>query len=108
MDFDNCSDKELLGECIQGNKEAWNAFVEKYTKLIYHTINRTFEFCNAVHLTQDSSDIHNKVFLSLIENNYKKLRQLEGKNGCAVASWLSVVTKNLTINYIKKKDREEE
>ncbi len=31
MDFDNLSEKELLDTCIQGSKEAWDAFVEKYT-----------------------------------------------------------------------------
>jgi len=102
MDFDNPSEKELLKVCIQGNEDAWHAFVEKYTNLIYHTINRTLKFHNAVHLTQDSNDIHNDVFRSLLRDDYKKLRQYEGRNGCTVAGWLRIVTSNLTLNYTKK------
>ncbi|MFQ5965379.1 MAG: RNA polymerase sigma factor [Candidatus Scalinduaceae bacterium] len=102
MDFDRLSEKELLNACIQANKEAWDAFVEKYTNLIYHTINKTLKSYYTDYLYQDSSDIHNNVFLSLIENDYKKLRQYKGLNGCTVSSWLMVVTTNFTLNFIKK------
>ena len=102
MDFDRLSEKELLNACIVGNKEAWDAFVEKYTNLIYHTINKILKTYYADYLYQDSSDIHNNVFLSLMENDYRKLRQYEGRNGCTVSSWLMVVTTNFTLNIIKR------
>ena len=102
MDSDNLSEKELLNTCIQGNKEAWDAFVERYTNLIYHTINKTLKTYHADSLYQDLDDIHNNVFLSLMENDYRKLRQYEGRNGCTVSSWLMVVTTNFTLNIIKR------
>jgi len=105
MDFDNLSEKELLKVCIQGSEDAWHAFVEKYTNLIYHTIYRTLESHNADHLFQDSSDIHNSVFSSLLDDDFKKLKQYKGKNGCKVPSWLSKVTTNFTLNYIKKQKK---
>ncbi len=36
MNFDKCSEKELLNACIQGDKKAWDVFVEKYTDLEKH------------------------------------------------------------------------
>ncbi len=102
MDSGNLSEKELLSACIQGSKEAWDAFVEKYTNLTYHTINKTFKTNTSDFFYQDITDIHNNVFLSLMENDYRKLKQYEGKNGCTVSSWLLVVTRNLALNYIKK------
>ena len=97
------SDEEkLLNACIQGSKEDWDAFVEKYTNLIYHAIYRTLKFHNAVHLYQDSGDIHNSVFLSLWNDDFKKLKQYKGKNGCTVSGWLYVVTTNFTLNCMKK------
>ena len=105
MDFDNLSEKEPLNACIQVSKEAWGVFVEKYTKLIYHTIYRTLESHNADHLSQDSSDIHNSVFSSLLDDDFKKLKQYKGKNGCTVPSWLRKVTSNFTLNYIKKQKK---
>ncbi|MFQ5963671.1 MAG: RNA polymerase sigma factor [Candidatus Scalinduaceae bacterium] len=102
MDFDRLSEKELLNACIQANKEAWDAFVERFTNLVYHTINKTLKTYYADHLYQDLGDIHNNVFISLMENDYKKLRQYKGLNGCTVSSWLMVVTTNFTLNFIKK------
>jgi len=34
MNIDNLSEKELLNACTQGNKEAWDAIVERYTNLM--------------------------------------------------------------------------
>jgi RNA polymerase sigma factor (sigma-70 family) len=51
---------------------------------------------------QDLEDIHNSVFLSLIENDYKKLRQYKGINGCTVSSWIMIITTNTTLNFIKR------
>ncbi len=102
MDFDSLSEKELLNTCIQGSKKAWDAFVERYTNLIYHTINKTLKTYYSDPFYQDINDIHNNVFLSLMENDYKKLRQYEGINGCTVSSWLMVVTTNSTLNIIKR------
>ena len=105
MDSNSTSEKELLNTCIQGSKEAWDAFVEQYTNLIYHTISRTLKSYSSDLYYQTATDIHNSVFLSLIENDYKKLKQFEGKNGCTVASWLMIVTSNLTLNYIKRQKK---
>ena len=102
MDIDNLPEKELLNACVQGNKEAWNTFVEKYTNLIYHTINKTLKTYSSDLLYQVVSGIHNSVFLSLIKNDHRKLKQYEGRNGCTVVSWLMVVTSNFTLNFIKK------
>ena len=105
MDFDNLSEKELLKACIQRNEEAWNAFVKKYESPIYSTIEKTLITYNSYFLYHDMDDIYHEVFLSLHENNYRKLRQYEGKNGCTVSSWLALVTNRFTINHIKKAKR---
>ena len=82
MDFGRLSEKDLLNACIQGDKRAWDAFVERYTNLIYHTIHKTRKTYHSDFLYQDLEDIHNSVFLSLMENDYKKLNRYKGGNGC--------------------------
>lgn len=78
MNFDKRSEKELLTACIQGDKKAWDIFVEKYTDLVYHTIHKTLNIYHPDFLYQELEDIHNSIFLSLIDNDYKKLRQYKG------------------------------
>jgi RNA polymerase sigma-70 factor (ECF subfamily) len=96
------SEKDLLKECIKGDKKAWDLFVEKYTKLVYNTILKTLQMYHSDFLYQDLEDIHNNIFLSLIEDDYKKLRQYKGINGCTVSSWIMVITTNTTLNFIKR------
>tara|TARA_B100001971_G_C17844139_1_gene360124 strand:- start:44 stop:604 length:561 start_codon:yes stop_codon:yes gene_type:complete len=101
MDANNHSEKDMLNACFTGDKEAWDAFVEKYTNLIYHTIHKN----NADFLYHEVEDIHNSIFLSLMENNHKKLKSFKGKNNCTLSSWLMVVTANFTKNFIKKEKK---
>jgi len=53
------------------------------------------------YLYSELEDIHNGIFLALIENSYKKLRQFQGLNGCSVSSWLVTVATNYTLNFLR-------
>jgi RNA polymerase sigma factor (sigma-70 family) len=98
------SEKALINDCIAGDKDAWDQFVEKYTNLIYHTAISVLKKNYADHQLYDElEDIHNGIFLALIENNYKKLRQYQGINGCSVSSWLVTVVTNYTLNFIERR-----
>lgn len=105
MDAKSLSEKELLYSCIQGCQESWDTFVSKYTNLIHHTIRRVLHTYKVYAHYHDTHDIHNNFFLSLIEDNYKKLRQYEGRNGCSVSSWLVVVATNLVLKFIRQRKR---
>jgi len=95
------TEQDLLSACIEGNKHAWDTFVEKYTNLIYHTTRRVLDRYYADYLYNELEDVHNGIFLALIENNYKKLRQYQGLNGCSVSGWLVTVATNFTLNYLR-------
>ncbi len=102
MDTEDFTDKELLDACIQGSEKAWDVFVNKYTNLIYHTIRQVLNTYRIELRTQQKNDIHNNLLLFLIKDDYKKLRQYEGRNSCSVSSWLRVVTSNFVLNVVKK------
>ena len=109
MDVNNHSEeegtvlnKEMLNALFTGDEEAKKAFLKKCTKLIYSYVDKTLKFYKADFLYNEVEDIHNDIFLSLIDKNYKKLKSFKGKNDCSVASWIRVVTVNSTINRIKK------
>ncbi len=94
-------DSSLLKECISGSKEAWDAFVERYSKLIYYSINKTLNM-HANNLQQeDVEDIYSTVFVSFMDKNYKKLRQFEGRQGCTLSSWIRLITIRKTIDFLR-------
>jgi RNA polymerase sigma-70 factor (ECF subfamily) len=103
MTSEELPENDLLKACINGDKYAWDLFVERYTNLVYHTIQKTLKICSTDFLYQDIEDLHNNIFLSLIEENYKKLRQYKGINKCSVSSWIMVIATNATINFITRR-----
>ena len=96
------SDKELLDACLRGNKIAWDYLVRKFAGLIYRTIEQTLRASNYTNLTEELPDLVNSVFVALLENDCKKLRQYRGKNGCTLASWIRIVSVRHSIDYMRK------
>jgi len=94
-------EKELITLCIQGNKDAWRDFVCRYSSLVYYIIQKVLYSSDA--MREDVDDLHNEIFLSIINNNGKKLRQYEGKNGCSISSWVRMIAVRSTIDYLRKK-----
>ncbi len=102
MDTENLSERKLLDACMKGCEKSWDEFVRRYTNLIYHTIRKVLNTYRIELHTQQKNDIHNNLLLFLIEDDYKKLRQYDGRNACTFSSWLRVVTSNYVLNVIKK------
>lgn len=102
MDAEKFTEKELLDACMNGCEKSWDEFVDRYTNLIYHTIRQVLNTYRIELRTQQKNDIHNNLLLFLIDDDYKKLRQYDGRNNCSVSSWLRVVTSNFVLNVVKK------
>ena len=97
-------EKTLLAGCVKGDKAAWNAFVLQYSKLAYSTIKKTLTLHHTLPQDDIVEDLHQDFFLSICENDFKKLRQFRGDKGCSLASWLRVVAARLTIDFLRKQD----
>lgn len=96
-------DLEFIRKCIGGDKQSWDEFIDKYSRLIYNYINSVLKQKNPGLLTKENTgDIFHEIFLSLTKDNFKKLSSFKGKNGCTLASWLRVVTVNYTLDYLRK------
>lgn len=102
MNFADLPDKELFRLCAEGNKEAWDFFVEKYSKLIYNAIQITMRMYSSDFLRQDVDDIYNQFFVTLLDDNCRRLRQFRGGRTSSAAAWLSVIGMNITRNYIAR------
>ena len=56
---------------------------------------------------QDVGDIYGEVFLELFSDDFRKLRQFKGKNGCTLATWIRIIASRATIDWIKNKAKRE-
>ncbi|MDI6758482.1 MAG: sigma-70 family RNA polymerase sigma factor [Candidatus Omnitrophota bacterium] len=94
-------DMELVARCVKRDKQAWDEFLTKYSRLIYNYIHSVLNTKGYSFSAQHASDIFQDIFLSLTKDNFKKLSTFKAKNGSSFASWLRQVTINFTIDYLR-------
>ena len=94
-------DARLLRGCLEGRRDAWDELVERYSPYVYFLIHATLR----KHTRRSDDDLveelHNDVFLALLENDMKRMRAFRGDNGCSLRSWLRIITINKTIDRLK-------
>jgi RNA polymerase sigma factor (sigma-70 family) len=96
------NEKHLLAGCIRGDKACWDAFVQQYSNLVYHTIRKTLTLHHVDSRDEVIEDLYQEFFVALIKEDCKKLGQFRGDHGCTLASWLRVVASRLTIDFLRK------
>lgn len=92
-----------MQRCVKGDALAWDEFISRYSRLIYNYIHSILRLHGINYPAQDSvSDLFQEILLSLVKDDFRKLRTFKAKNGCSLASWLRQVTINHTIDYLRK------
>lgn len=97
------TDLEFARRCAQGSNQALTEFVNRYSRLIYNYINSVLRQNNPQLADEHNlSDIFQGIFVSLSENDFRRLKTFKGRNGCSLASWLRQVTVNYTLDYLRR------
>jgi len=96
-------DKQLLFRLLSGNKKASEELVRQFSNPVYKTIQYTLMARNISFSKDDLEDLHNTVFLLLFDNQCKKLKQYEGRNGCSLFSWVRMITVRTVLDHLRKK-----
>ncbi len=92
-------DIQLIQDLTDGKKESWDLFVERFSKLVYFSINKVIRSYTCSLQEEDIEDIYNGIFLSFIEKDYRKLRQFEGRS--SLASWIRLISIRSTIDFLR-------
>lgn len=96
---------ELLRGCIRGDAEARRRFVEEYSGIVSFGVSVIFQQFGRPSRKEEIEDLCQDVFLSLFDQDARKLRQYQGRNGCSLASWVRVVANRLTIDRLRREGR---
>jgi len=97
---------DLLRRCLQGeDHEAWEMFVKQYSKPIWAAIQRTFCSYRFHYQQDDSEDVFSAVFMALVEDDFRRLRQYRAENSCTLSTWLTVVATRMAIDYMRSDKR---
>ena len=92
------SDEALVAACVEGRKDAWDAFVERFSKLIYWSIRKTLEASGSRGKAGIIEDVFQSVFEKLLEREeLVRLRNLK-----SIAKFLSVMACRETLDKMRR------
>ena len=84
------TDAQLVSRCRTGETEAWNEFVERFSRYVYAICGRGFRLPQ-----QDAEDVFQEVFARA----YERLSELRSDD--AVRPWLAQLTRRLCIDRLR-------
>ena len=84
------SDAQLVSRCREGDPDAWNAFVDRFSRYVYAIAIRGFRLAE-----HDAEDVFQEVFARAFER-LSNLRSDE-----AVRPWLAQLTRRLCIDKLR-------
>ena len=97
------SDQELIAGCVEGQKESWDLFVDRFSKLIYWSIWRVLDGSSFAGRADLAHEVFQDIFEKLLERNeLKKLRQAQG-----IRKYLTVTACRATIDKVEALGRQE-
>ncbi len=90
------SDPDLVQRCREGNADAWNELVERFSRYVYAICGRGFGLAAA-----DAEDAFQEVFTRV----YTKLDTL--RDDSAIRPWIAQLTRRVCLDRIASGSREE-
>jgi len=90
-----------LDACIRGDKQAWDAFVERWAGVIHAAVQRAFHGGRGA-ARAEIEDTVQDVFLRLIKDECRLLRTYDARRA-SLATWLTLVARSTAIDRLRRK-----
>lgn len=87
-------------------QKQWEAFVRRYERLITSCVLKVLRRYGAVFSSEDLDDLVGDVWLTLLRDDLKKLRQYDATRGFRIASFIGLVATNTTIDHLRSRKAE--
>jgi RNA polymerase sigma-70 factor (ECF subfamily) len=92
------SDRRLLQRCLQQEPDAWREFLDRYLRLIYHTVHHAAGM-RSIPLDQDEiDDLAAEVLSQLVADDMAVLRRFRGKS--TLGTYLAVISRRVVVNHL--------
>ena len=107
----SAEERMLLTALLSGRNEAerqrrWNDFVGRYERLITSCVLKVLRRYGAVFSGEDLDDLVGDVWLTLLRDDMRKLRQYDESRGFRIASFIGLVATNTTIDHLRSRQAE--
>ena len=89
-----------IDKLTQGNKKAWDLFVEQISPLLLHIVKKTLIHYHQP--TADISDFLQDIFIHFYKDNFHVLKLYDPKHS-QFSTWCGVIARNKVIDRLRKK-----
>lgn len=86
--------------CVNGDKQAWDDFVQRTSSIIYAAVNRAARGHLATQ--NDIEDRMQDVYVRLIRNDFRLLKTYDSSRA-SLSTWLTLVTRSVVYEQMQKK-----
>ncbi|KAF0247187.1 MAG: hypothetical protein FD167_3412 [bacterium] len=95
---------ELVALCVRNHTAAWDEFLQRFHRRVLLCALRQAHKSNLNE--NDVAEIVQEVFLSLLSNDYRTLRDFRGTTELELIAYLSKITHNITLNLLRREERQ--
>ena len=104
-------ERQLLHALLRGRnplvqQRRWQEFVHRYERLITSCVLKVLRRYGAVFTAEDLDDLVGDVWLMLLRDDMRKLRQYDEARGFRIASFIGLVATNTTIDHLRSRQAE--
>jgi RNA polymerase sigma factor (sigma-70 family) len=97
----------LLRATSRGERDRlWASFARRYERLLASCVIKVLRRYGAAFCRDDLDDLVNDVWLLLLRDDMRKLRQYDATRGFRIASFLGLVATNATIDHLRARQAE--
>jgi RNA polymerase sigma factor (sigma-70 family) len=96
----------LAGSDRLARQRLWAEFVRRYERLLMSCVLKVLRRYGATFSREDLDDLVGDVWLTLLREDMKKLRQYDAARGFRIASFLGLVATNATIDHLRARQAE--
>lgn len=93
-------DRELVQACLQGQSEAWDAFVSRFIGLLAFVVDRTAAQRQLILTPADREDLLADILLEILHHNAAVLRGFAGRS--SLATYLAVVARRVAVRGLTR------
>jgi len=88
-----------LQPCLDGEPGAWSTFVDRYARVIYAAVRKTIGGNDAGLI----EDLVQDVFVRLVRNDMKALRNFDPDRGASLPTWLTIIARSIAIDEMRRR-----
>ncbi len=91
-----------LQAMIDGDKPAWDQFVDRHSGVIFAAVKRTLQTRGGGVGGRDLEDSVQDVFVRLVRDDFRLLRRYDPQRA-SLSTWLTIVARSATIDCLRKR-----